>query len=261
MPSRLIINPDGSAVREDFSSYPVTANLLAHLRAHATQGMVFVSQDLGPIVPGTLGLRFARFIENDATVASAFRLPALNFHTTWTTTGAGCPEPTFQRAGMFVNPAELPDGTLSAPLPDCVQVWLILNTSAGSRSFSAYLIAFVRTETVREDSSGWKMCTLPVPNQHSGGGLCFGNVPSHVNFSQPAMAAQALYTVWMNSPWNNDLFHEPHIGRFRRLFNWDADGKYVPPSAQEWDLCTERAGTLSSDMLDKLTAAIFADLP
>ena len=227
--TRLIVNEDGTLVRETYESLTVTGKVKAMLQKELFGDLSILTPDLGAtgfasafrmLMPAKPGV--------GDPYLSAFRLKELNFRAPWKNEG-GVLRPDFASRGADLDPASM--DSLKCPMPDFVRLWLLLElpwNAPGRDSLDAGLLALVPAN----GKLRWSI--LPLPNLHSDGHLCYGLVPELP--SGGILAAKKLLETWTASRWNGDLFEgNPYkIHKFNALFSWTPDGKLVERTPETW---------------------------
>ncbi len=253
MPTRLILNEDGSLVRETICSADVTGSMRELLLRSVLNELFVVTPNLGENEFASeyrLGLSGS---PGKKACVAGFRLKKLNFHAAWSLDADGNPRPTFLDGDAVVDPESL--GSLGCPIPEFVQLWLLFSMPWAhqlSAQISPYLFA-----RVRRDESSHRWCVPPLPNLHSNGELCFGDYPDTYQCGNPTDAAEALLETWMASKWNKDLFDGVKPAKFNDLFAWSPEGKLAEQTPDAWlrnSVATSPGGPVTRFMeeLDKI---------
>ncbi|HRT04061.1 MAG TPA: hypothetical protein P5204_00040 [Kiritimatiellia bacterium] len=229
MKTRLIVNEDGTLVRETYESLTVTGKVKAMLQKELLGDLSILTPDLGATGFASSFRMLLPAKPNDGDpYLSAFRLKELNFRAPWKNEG-GVLRPDFASRGADLDPASM--DSLKCPMPDFVRLWLLLElpwNAPGRDSLDAGLLALVPANRKLR----WSI--LPLPNLHSDGHLCYGPVPELP--SGGILAAKKLLETWTASRWNGDLFegNRYKTDKFNALFSWTPDGKLVERPAETW---------------------------
>lgn len=225
--TRLIVNDDGTLVRETYESLTVTGKVKAMLQKELLADLSILTPDLGAtgFASEFRMLLPAKPDDGDAHL-SAFRLKELNFRAPWKNEN-GVLRPDFASNGADLDPASM--DSLKCPIPEFVRLWLLLElpwNGPGRDLLDAGLLALVPAN----GKLRWSI--LPLPNLHSDGHLCYGPVPKLPLGS--VLAAKKLLETWTASRWNSDLFESLKIRKFEALFSWTPEGKLVEKPAETW---------------------------
>lgn len=230
--TRLIINEDGTLVRETYESRTVTGKVKALLQKELLNDLTILTPDLGAT---GFASSFRMMISPKPAVGeyylSAFQLKELNFRAPWKNDN-GILRPDFDSQSPDFDPASM--DCLKCPIPDFIQLWLLLELpwgKSGKNNLRAGLLALVPAD----EKPRWSI--LPLPNLHSDGQLCYGPLPELSRDGKaPLLDAKKLLDTWTSSRWNGDLFKDQStkIRRFNALFSWTPDGKLVEQPAQVW---------------------------
>ena len=227
--TRLIVNEDGTLVRETCESLTLTGKVKALLQKELLGDLSILTPDLGATgFASSFRMLLPAKPNAGDPYLSAFRLKELNFRAPWKNEG-GVLRPDFASRGADLDPASM--DSLKCPMPDFVRLWLLLELpwDAPVRdSLDAGLLALVPAN----GKLRWSI--LPLPNLHSDGQLCYGPVPELP--SGGILAAKKLLETWTSSRWNGDLFQGNwyKIDQFNALFSWTSDGKLVERPAETW---------------------------
>ena len=227
--TRLIVNEDGTIVRETYESLTVTGKVKALLQKEMFGDLSILTPDLGATgFASSFRMLLPAKPNAGDPYLSAFRLKELNFRAPWKNEG-GVLRPDFASRGADLDPASM--DSLKCPMPDFVRLWLLLELpwdAPGRDSLDAGLLALVPAN----GKLRWSI--LPLPNLHTDGQLCYGPVPELP--SGGILAAKKLLETWTSSRWNGDLFegNRYKIDQFNALFSWIPDGKLVERPAETW---------------------------
>lgn len=244
---RLVMTSEGRLFKEVFTSQEVTESLETIVLNKVKQNTVVITPPLDVPVKWATDVRFGFTAapSGAATVLpwmAAFRLPELNFYTSWEQQGNKL-VPTFQEGATDIDPASL--GALHCPIPNNVELWYCVECLTTSKN--AYLFVLIPQEEPGEYR--WRL--LPVPNQFNDGRLCQGT-HDDLDGNKPFASANAALQAWMTSKWNTDLFSrmpgKPE--RFRALFQWDTDGKLVEQPLSVWRDNCNVAGNTSNPLVN-----------
>ena len=227
--TRLIVNEDGTLVRETCESLTVTGKVKAMLQEELLGDLSILTPDLGATgFASSFRMLLPAKPNAGDPYLSAFRLKELNFRAPWKNEN-GVLRPDFASQGADLDPASM--DSMKCPIPEFVRLWLLLELpwNAPSRdSLDAGLLALVPAN----GKLRWSI--LPLPNLHVDGHLCYGLVPELP--SGGILAAKKLLETWTASRWNGDLFkrNRHKTGQFDALFSWTPDGKLVEQPAETW---------------------------
>ena len=227
--TRLIVDEDGTLVRETYESLTLTGKVKALLQKELLGDLSILTPDLGATgFASSFRMLLPAKPNAGDPYLSAFRLKELNFRAPWKNEG-GVLRPDFASRGADLDPASM--DSLKCPMPDFVRLWLLLELpwdAPGRDSIYAGLLALVPAN----GKLRWSI--LPLPNLHTDGQLCYGPVPELPSGGIPA--AKKLLETWTSSRWNGDLFegNRYKTDKFNALFSWTPDGKLVGRPAETW---------------------------
>ena len=238
MADRFIIEKDGAVYSETVKRERVAGDVAATFAAAELTKMQIVTPSLGS-GPAFDRLRLAFPLKraDKQPVVVAARFPRVNFRTSWAETADGFLIPSFQREGTEIDPATLPGEAFKAALPAWAESWLVFKLPCEGVAFQTVAAYFPTLVRMREKGPGalWRWSMLPVPNQHGNGELCFGTLPSSLDWGNVLRLAGQVAECWFSAPWNTDLYNSDLYAAFKRMFRWKADtGAFAPGPREVW---------------------------